>query len=63
MGYSPWGRKELDTTERLSTAHACACPWSCELIWGFLSGFRPWALFVALGHCLELHSTRSFTMW
>ena len=22
VGYSPWGRKELDTTERLST-HAC----------------------------------------
>ena len=21
MGYSPWGRKELDMTERLSTAH------------------------------------------
>ena len=21
VGYSPWGRKELDTTERLSTAH------------------------------------------
>ena len=22
-GYSPWGHKELDTTERLSTAHFC----------------------------------------
>ena len=22
VGYSPWGRKELDTTERLSTAHS-----------------------------------------
>ena len=22
MGYSPWGRKELDTTERLSTAYS-----------------------------------------
>ena len=21
MGYSPWGHKELDTTERLSTQH------------------------------------------
>ena len=21
VGYNPWGRKELDTTERLSTAH------------------------------------------
>ena len=32
MGYSPWGRKELDTNEQLSTAqHAsfyviCLCP-------------------------------------
>ena len=25
MGYSPWGRKESDTTERLSTAHS---PWN-----------------------------------
>ena len=23
VGYSPWGRKESDTTERLSTAHTC----------------------------------------
>ena len=22
MGYSPWGHKELDTTEQLSTAHS-----------------------------------------
>ena len=22
MGYSPWGRKESDTTERLNTAHS-----------------------------------------
>ena len=22
MGYSPWGRKEPDTTERISTAHS-----------------------------------------
>ena len=24
MGYSPWGHKESDTTEQLST-HACIC--------------------------------------
>ena len=23
VGYSPWGRKESDTTERLSTQHRC----------------------------------------
>ena len=23
MGYSPWGLKESDTTERLSTQHTC----------------------------------------
>ena len=47
----------------LSAAHACACPWSCELIWDSLSGFWPWAPSVALGHCLKLRSTRSFTTW
>ena len=43
MGYSPWDRKELDTTERLSTTHACIpassppcfsfriVPWSWDL--------------------------------
>jgi len=24
MGYSPWGHKELDMTERLSLSHACS---------------------------------------
>ena len=24
-GYSPWGRKDLDTTE--ATQHACTCPY------------------------------------
>ena len=27
-GYSPWARKELDTTERLNTAHSTACGYS-----------------------------------
>ena len=27
-GYSPWGRKELDTTEQLST-YACVCAHAC----------------------------------
>ena len=26
MGYSPWGRKESDMTEQLSTAQQCAQP-------------------------------------
>ena len=26
MGYSPWGCKELDTMEQLSTAHHCIFP-------------------------------------
>ena len=26
-GYSPWGRKELDTTERVSTAQMCNLQW------------------------------------
>ena len=32
VGYCPWGHKELDMTERLSTcacAHACACTHVC----------------------------------
>ena len=32
MGYSPWSRKELDMTERLSTAH------STEANMGFSGG-------------------------
>ena len=24
MGYSPWGRKESDTTERLELSHSCS---------------------------------------
>ena len=30
MGYSPWGHKELDTTERLSTAQQTALKRSTE---------------------------------
>ena len=36
MGYSPWGRKELDTTERLLSLHLLmAQPMShrCSLAW------------------------------
>ena len=38
VGYSPWGRKELDTTERLSTAHTlvfCPSPLRSSLGWIF----------------------------
>ena len=33
-GYSPWGRKESDTTDRLSTAHNIAQRQSVEGRWG-----------------------------
>ena len=34
MGYSPWGRKELDTTERRSNNRAPSCqPWA-SAPWG-----------------------------
>ena len=26
LGYSPWGHKELDTTERLTRSHSCHLP-------------------------------------
>ena len=28
MGYSPWGLKELDSTEPLSMLHTCSLPWT-----------------------------------
>ena len=37
VGYSPWGHKESDTTERLSTAHMNTAIWE-EL------GLFPWCL-------------------
>ena len=37
MGYSPWGHKESDTTERLNT-HTRTCIHKAEL-----SGFHSWA--------------------
>ena len=33
MGYSPWGRKELDTTERLRTAAESCCKVFFSILW------------------------------
>ena len=32
VGYSPWGRKESDTTERLHF-HFLSCSLACDLFW------------------------------
>ena len=37
VGYSPWGHKELDTTERFSLSLL----WVCD----FLGGLKEWSLF------------------
>ena len=38
VGYSPWGRKELDTMERLSTAHVAFSPLDSATLPLFLTG-------------------------
>ena len=30
VGYSPWGRKELDMTERLTHIHVLMCVYMCQ---------------------------------
>ena len=32
VGYSPWGRKESDTTERLSTEHLASYSLECQIV-------------------------------
>ena len=48
VGYSPWGRKEFDTTERLST-HTCQNSAlyteganKCFVLFCFLNEFKEW---------------------
>ena len=40
-GYSPWGHKELDTTEWLTLHYMCACnlvhTWLCYILYGFIT--------------------------
>ena len=45
MGYSPWGHKESDTTERLSThteikKRSCTKDWESEQLWTFAEQLR-----------------------
>ena len=59
MGYSPWGHKELDMTERLSTyVYVCVCLYSCSVTQSCLTLCHPMDCstpgFPVLHHLLEL---------
>ena len=36
MEYSPWGRKELDTTERLTHTHFGSLLGNCRFLWNVI---------------------------
>ena len=59
VGYSPWGHKELDMTERLSTyVYVCVCVYSCSVTQSCLTLCHPMDCstpgFPVLHHLLEL---------
>ena len=59
MGYSPWGSKELDTTERLSTALSLIF---VSLIMVCLSVFRLWLILPEIPCAFCTWLTISFPM-
>ena len=59
VGSSPWGRKELDTTERLSTISFYCC-WSLRTTWSWLC--TPWILTDRRWHVLICGRILSRTM-
>ena len=56
MGYSPWDRKELDTTERLTTYEGLPCSSVAETLSSQCRGpgFYPWS-----GNYIPLATTKS----
>ena len=46
-GYSPWGRKQLDTTGQRTLSHLCPCR---RKGWGGGSGPAPWGQLTAPAH-------------
>ena len=55
MGYNPWGRKELDMTERLLCVCVCVCVLTVRLNfpWGKINMGKLWsfALGTSQAHC------------
>ena len=68
MGYSPWGHKESDTTEQLSThtAHLFIGCAGSSLLRGLFSSFRDAGLLSSCGapasHCGGISCCREWTL-
>jgi len=56
VGYSPWGRKELDTTE-----HTCSAPRNYDLrIWPPSLGTCAKGEFILIAHVLTISGSTSY---
>ena len=60
VGYSPWGRKESDTTERLPFTSSCS--WG-GLLFAAVCGRLIAAASLVVGHGLEAHGLSGCKSW